>query len=149
MTREKDPAAVKPSPRAADPVDVHIGRRIRLRRTVLGMRQDELARSVGITFQQLQKYETGENRVSASRLFQLAESLDTTVGWFYGDLQRGENSADPASGELEDLLTRRDGRNLLREYGKIVDPAMRKRVVEIVRLIAAGQPPKDKDKDKA
>jgi len=143
MTRDENPAP-KPSPRAADPIDVHIGRRLRLRRTVLGMRQDELARSVGITFQQLQKYETGENRVSASRLFQLAETLDTTVGWFYGDLQRGENSADSASGELEELLTRRDGRSLLREYGKINDPAMRKRVVEIVRLIAAGQGEKDK-----
>lgn len=143
MTREKT-AALKPSPRSPDPVDVHIGRRLRLRRTVLGMRQDELARSVGITFQQLQKYETGENRVSASRLYQLAEELDTTVGWFYGDLQRGEGAADAAAGEVDDVLARRDGRSLLREYGKINDPAMRKRVVEIVRLIAAGQGDKDK-----
>jgi transcriptional regulator with XRE-family HTH domain len=143
MTREKT-AARKPSRRSPDPVDVHIGRRLRLRRTVLSMRQDELATSVGITFQQLQKYETGENRVSASRLYQLAGELDTTVGWFYGDLQRGEGAADAAAGEVDDVLARRDGRSLLREYGKINDPAMRKRVVEIVRLIAAGQGDKDK-----
>lgn len=146
MKREKEQALPnpKPSPRSADPVDAHIGRRLRLRRTVLGVRQDELARAVGITFQQLQKYETGENRVSASRLFQLAEALETTVAWFYGELQRADNASDAVTGELEELLSRRDGRSLLREYGKISDPAMRKRVVEIVRLIAAGQPDKDR-----
>ena len=71
-----------------DPVDVHVGARVRMRRLMLGLSQDKLAETVGLTFQQIQKYEKGANRIGASRLFQLASALNVPVQYFYEDLRK-------------------------------------------------------------
>src|SRR5512145_297854 len=71
-----------------DPIDVHVGGRLRLRRTLMGLSQTDLAKSVGLTFQQVQKYESGANRVSASRLYHISESLDVPVSFFFDDMPR-------------------------------------------------------------
>src|ERR687887_971680 len=73
-----------------NPIDVHVGSRIRLRRTLLGMSQERLAEAIGLTFQQVQKYERGANRIGASRLFELAHVLDVPVGFFFEDMPRGD-----------------------------------------------------------
>ncbi|MFP6756792.1 MAG: helix-turn-helix transcriptional regulator, partial [Alphaproteobacteria bacterium] len=77
-----------------NPVDIHVGSRIRLRRTLLGMSQEKLGKAIGLTFQQVQKYERGTNRVGSSRLFQLAKILDVPVSFFFDDM-----SAEIASGQ--------------------------------------------------
>lgn len=85
------------------PVDLHVGRRVRSRRMTLGMTQSELAGQMGLTFQQLQKYESGANRISASRLWEIAKILDVPVVWFFEDFEDRELSAEntPDTGVLE------------------------------------------------
>src|SRR3954470_19795416 len=80
------------------PIDIHVGTRLRLRRTLLGLSQETLGEAVGITFQQLQKYERGANRISASRLFNLAQVLGVAVGFFFEDLSTGEAIGKRAAG---------------------------------------------------
>ncbi|QDH17080.1 helix-turn-helix domain-containing protein [Swingsia samuiensis] len=86
MNRRKGPEDVK-NTASASPVDVHVGNRIRLRRTLMGLSQEKLAEALGLTFQQVQKYERGANRVSASRLHDLSHILDVPVGFFFDDMQ--------------------------------------------------------------
>lgn len=83
---------------AAGPVDVHVGNRIRLRRTLLGLSQEKLGEALGLTFQQIQKYERGANRVGASRLYDLARVLDVPIGFFFDDMQ--EAAQKPAAAPL-------------------------------------------------
>ncbi len=78
-----------------DPVDVHVGGRVKLRRTLLGLSQEELADAVGVTFQQIQKYERGTNRMGASRLFDMATVLDVPVSYFYQDIPRKSGPGNP------------------------------------------------------
>lgn len=85
----------------ANPIDAHVGARLRQRRALLGLSQDKLARSLGLTFQQIQKYERGTNRISAGRLYQLATALAVPVGYFYSGLERAD--ADPAAGPVAPL----------------------------------------------
>jgi transcriptional regulator with XRE-family HTH domain len=85
------------------PIDVHVGRRIRTRRLLLGMNQETLAAHLGLTFQQVQKYEKGANRVSASRLSQLAEVLRVPVGFFFAELRDNGAQGSPASARQERL----------------------------------------------
>lgn len=126
--------------RTANTLDFHIGKRLRLRRALLDIRQDELAGRIGVTFQQLQKYETGENRISASRLYQLARELDTTINWFFGDLPtRDPQTGDSCAEDLHALVSQNGGGKLLREFQKIEDPAIRRHIIEIVRVIASGK----------
>ncbi|GBR44307.1 helix-turn-helix domain-containing protein [Neokomagataea thailandica] len=88
------------SKNVAGSTDVHIGHRIRLRRTLMGLSQESLGEALGVTFQQVQKYERGANRVSASRLFELAQALDVPVGFFYDGQLQGTD-AKPALNEQE------------------------------------------------
>ena len=132
--------------RKPNPMDVHVGSRVRLRRMVIGMSQEKLGERMGLTFQQIQKYEKGTNRVGASRLFQLSQILDVPVQFFFEDapVSVGARGAAMAAGFAEskteafllDFLNSRDGLELNRAFVKITDPKVRKRVVELVRALS-------------
>ena len=113
-----------------DPVDVHVGNRVRLRRTLLGINQTQLGEAVGLTFQQVQKYERGTNRISASRLFQFALILDVPVSYFFDDLDEGVKASSP-----DDILLKRETLEFVRAYYRISDPAARKRLVGLTKAM--------------
>jgi Predicted transcriptional regulators len=113
-------------------VDVHVGARIRLRRTMLGFSQNELGRALGLTFQQVQKYERGNNRVSASTLHRLAGILDVPVPFFFEDLP--EDLKPVPQVNQDDALARRESLELLRNYYAIPDP-VRKQVYDLVKAL--------------
>src|SRR6201985_1375310 len=128
------------------PIDVHVGSLIRLRRTLLGMSQERLGESLGLTFQQVQKYERGVNRVGASRLFDLSRVLDVPISFFFDDMPDslsanfgGVASPRPGgSGESQDpfgddTLSRRETLELVRAYYRITDPSVRKRVFDLIK----------------
>lgn len=124
------------------PIDVHVGSRIRLRRTLLGMSQERLGDQLGLTFQQIQKYERGVNRVGASRLFDLARVLDVPISFFFDDMpdtlmgagnRRAGAFAEHQDPFGEDAMTRRETLDLVRAYYRISDPMQRKRVFELIK----------------
>jgi transcriptional regulator with XRE-family HTH domain len=129
-----------------NPVDAHVGSRVRLRRMLLGMSQERLGESMGLTFQQVQKYEKGVNRIGASRLFQIAKILDVPVQFFFeeaphvgidgGATARGMAESDSEAFILE-FLNSREGLELNRAFVKIADPKVRKSVVDLVRALSA------------
>lgn len=142
-------ATVDAGPRhAQNAVDTHVGARIRLRRHLVGMSQTTLAQALGVTFQQLQKYERGLNRISASRLHDLGRALDTSISYFFDDMPAsiGETSAVPLGhgdgGHLNDpeldKLHRRETLNLVRAYYSLEDPNVRRRVLELVGSLGSG-----------
>ncbi|WP_339743942.1 helix-turn-helix transcriptional regulator [uncultured Maricaulis sp.] len=114
-------------------IDLHVGKRLRRRRRLLGLTQQQLAESVGIRFQQIQKYECGANRVSASRLFELAESLDVPVQYFY----EGLSSRDEVAGEghlAADVLSQKETVDLIRAYYRLGERP-RKRLLELAKSL--------------
>lgn len=133
----------------ASPIDVHVGTRVRLRRTLLGMSQEKLGEALGLTFQQIQKYERGVNRIGASRLFDLARVLDVPIGFFFDDMspELGGNAAtrsraaaygfaDGQEGFEDDTLHRRETLELVRAYYRITDPSVRKRVFDLIKTLS-------------
>ena len=128
------------------PVDVHVGARLRVRRTLMGMSQTALGEAIGLTFQQLQKYEKGTNRISASRLFALSRVLDVPVEYFFDDMPTAVTASSPTLGggkakkppsyEL-DPMARRETLELVRAYYKITDPEIRKRLFEMTKTLGA------------
>ena len=130
-----------------NPVDVHVGTRVRLRRTLLGMSQEKLAKAVSLTFQQIQKYERGSNRIGASRLFQFAQVLDVPVSFFYDDMpdnidgSKAQTPGGPANGEAfeQDQLARRETLELVRAYYRIADPTVRRRVFELTKTLSRSE----------
>ena len=129
--------------RRANPIDVHVGSRVRLRRMLLGMSQEKLGEHLGLTFQQVQKYEKGINRIGASRLFDLSQVLGVPVQFFYeepgGDLarQRGAGFAErPAESYVVEFLGSRDGLELNKAFVRITDPRVRRSIVDLVRAFA-------------
>ncbi len=129
-----------------NPVDVYVGARVRLRRTLLGMSQEKLGEAMGLTFQQVQKYERGANIIGASRLFDLCRILDVPIGFFFDEMpaavtasspaQSRGISEEPASYEL-DPLAKRETLMLARAYFEISDPQVRKRVFEMLKSLGA------------
>lgn len=200
---EKEPSSTDRSrsePRssaAAGPVDVHVGNRIRLRRTLLGLSQEKLGEALGLTFQQIQKYERGANRVGASRLYDLSQVLDVPIGFFFDDMQAPRDArassatprqfpeAAPAFGQPQSaqapvmgfaetqsvfgappprpappravppprlfdlpvdeaaLFSRRETVDLVRSYYRIPDPAVRKRMLDLIRSLGPADPKAD------
>ncbi|RCK20299.1 transcriptional regulator [Thalassospira lucentensis MCCC 1A00383 = DSM 14000] len=135
-----------------NPVDIHVGARVRLRRTLLGMSQEKLGEAIGLTFQQVQKYERGANRVGASRLYDLSRVLEVPVSFFFDDMpdeissksvhERREMSESPDPFD-NDPMNRRETLELVRAYYRITDPNQRKKVFELVKsmgAIAAAEP---------
>ena len=128
------------------PIDVHVGSRVRLRRTLLGMSQERLGDAIGLTFQQVQKYERGVNRIGASRLFDLSRVLDVPISFFFDDLptsaggsqgfaNRVAGFAEGQEGFGDDTLHRRETLELVRAYYRISDPSVRKRVFDLIKAM--------------
>ncbi|MEL7345527.1 MAG: helix-turn-helix transcriptional regulator [Pseudomonadota bacterium] len=115
-------------------VDVHVGKRVRHRRWMVGMTQQQLAEKVGIKFQQIQKYETGMNRVSASRLWDIAEALDVSVGFFFEGLE-GDQVAASDEKVPSDLFADKEALELVRSYYAIPE-MQRKRLFELARVLS-------------
>ena len=136
-----------------NPVDVHVGSRVRLRRTLLGLSQEKLGEAIGLTFQQVQKYERGANRIGASRLFDLSRVLDVPVGYFFEDMSDAVASRSPRQikGLSEDHdtyepdpMAKRETLELVRAYYKISSPQVRKRLFEMTKALgASGGDPED------
>ncbi len=125
-----------------NPVDVHVGHRVRLRRTLLGMSQDRLGQALGLTFQQVQKYERGVNRIGSSRLYRLSQILDVPVSFFFDEMSLLDESAAPGLRERPaepfetDPMIKRETLELVRAYYRIADPTARKRLYELTKAIA-------------
>ena len=128
------------------PIDAHVGARLRQRRTLLGMSQTTLGDVLGLSFQQVQKYEKGTNRISASRLYYLSQMLDVPVEYFFDEIpvevaasspaQRPRKAKAPPSYE-PDPMTKRETLELVRAYYKITDPLIRKRLREMAKAVGA------------
>lgn len=119
-----------------NPIDSHVGERIRLRRLLLGMTQTELANAIGLTLQQVQKYERGINRVSSSRLFDLSGALQVAVGYFFDEIPGEPALAGNQDSADEDLTTRYETKLLVRAYYGITDPLLRAQVCELAKALA-------------
>lgn len=140
---------------AVHPVDRHVGERLRLRRALLGMSQERLAELAGITFQQIQKYERGLNRIGASRLFEMARILDVPVTWFFEGVDASGRTVGPAappglaeppaeflheagaSTQPGARFDRRETLELVRAFNRIADPLVRRRLFELAKALAA------------
>ncbi|WP_439523829.1 helix-turn-helix domain-containing protein [Marivita sp.] len=122
----------------AHPVDVHVGKRVRHRRWLVGMTQQQLAEKVGIKFQQIQKYETGANRVSASRLWDISDALDVPVAFFFEGIEESQQAqtATPAAEAIPaDLLGDKEALDLIRSYYSIPEN-QRRRLFELARVLS-------------
>ena len=117
-------------------VDMHVGARMRQRRTLLGMNQAKLGAAVGLTFQQIQKYEFGSNRISASRLFEFAKILDVPVSYFFNEMPPNALSGRPME-QTKDPLFKRETMELVRAYYKIREGRVRNRILEMVKVVGA------------
>ncbi len=125
--------------KSPNPVDIHVGSRVRMRRLMLGMSQEKLGESLGITFQQVQKYEKGTNRVGASRLQAISDTLGVKPSFFFEGMEGATVADGEGSGEIVGLngfITSKEGLDLNRAFAKISDPAVRKKVVALVRALA-------------
>ena len=122
-------------------IDVHVGSRVRLRRTLLGFSQEKLGDALGLTFQQVQKYERGANRIGSSRLYELSRILDVPVSFFFDDIPGVPGESGGAAGlvgpdaQETSQMSRRETMELVRAYYRIDDPAVRKRVFDLVKAI--------------
>jgi transcriptional regulator with XRE-family HTH domain len=123
-----------------NPVDVFVGSRVRLQRLIKQMSQDKLGAALGVTFQQVQKYERGANRVSASRLWGMAEILDVPIEFFFEGIKNKENATGVADGEetpmVYDFINSTDGAQLASAYSRITDPKVRRQVLQLVRTLS-------------
>ncbi len=141
-----------------NPIDLHVGSRVRMRRSLLGMSQERLAAELGVTFQQVQKYERGLNRIGASRLWDLAQVLGVNVDFFYQDIDTNTSDRSPRKiyanpGLSEDVcefdmdvLLRRDVTALLRAYTKIPDSKVQRNLLDLV-IALAGEHAVEEDRD--
>jgi transcriptional regulator with XRE-family HTH domain len=126
------------------PVDIHVGRRLRLKRTILGLSQEAVGKEIGVTFQQIQKYERGINRMGASRLYDFAKALGVQVAYFFegfGDYAMDEVSGyalgePPAVGFEGEKINNRETLEVMRAYYRIKSPSVRKRIIELIKAMA-------------
>ena len=133
------------SSRRPNPIDIHVGSRVRLQRMLRGISQEKLGERLGLTFQQIQKYEKGVNRIGASRLFDLASVLGVPIQFFYDEAPTSEagHQSQPGLAESEpdayvfEFLNSREGLELNRAFARIADPKTRRAVVELVRAVGA------------
>ncbi len=130
--------------KAPNPIDKHVGSRVRMRRMMLGMSQEKLGNSLGLTFQQVQKYEKGTNRIGASRLQQISQILQVPVSFFFegaptvGNAARVEGMSEaPSPAYVSDFLATSDGLALTKAFMRISDSKLRRRIVDLVEQIAS------------
>ncbi|ETA52215.2 Cro/Cl family transcriptional regulator [Rhodobacteraceae bacterium PD-2] len=119
----------------APPVDVHVGKRIRHRRWLVGMTQQQLAERVGIKFQQIQKYETGANRVSASRLWDIADALEVPVSFFFEGIENDGAEIEATDSVPADILGDKEALDLVRSYYAMPEN-QRRRLFELARVMS-------------
>jgi transcriptional regulator with XRE-family HTH domain len=127
--------------RGPNPVDLHVGARIRMRRKLLGVSQERLADELGLTFQQVQKYERGANRVSASKLYEIARALQTSVAYFFEGLaDTGDHGLDGEGPEnrefMHELVMTPEGLELASLFPKLKRGRVRRRVLDLVKALA-------------
>jgi transcriptional regulator with XRE-family HTH domain len=132
-------------------VDVHVGKRMRQRRALLGMSQSTLGKAVGLTFQQVQKYERGANRIGSSRLYEFAQALDVPVSYFFDGMPPNALSSRPPSGrgrngfaepatpveQTKDPLVKRETLELVRAYYKVREGSLRTRIFEMIKAVGS------------
>jgi transcriptional regulator with XRE-family HTH domain len=136
--------------RSANKVDQRLGQRLRARRLEIGLSQERLADLLGLTFQQVQKYEKGVNRIAASRMLDIAQALNVPVTFFFdglGPAFDGKVAEDPADGLVFDTMATPEGLQLMTLFGAIKSPRVRRRVVELVRALAEEDEPLKNGKD--
>ncbi len=146
MAKADKDARKAPKRDGPHPIDRHVGARVKLRRMILGMSQDALGKALGLTFQQIQKYEKGVNRIGASRLFELSGLLDVPVQFFYDDYgnaaAQAPGFAEPdAADTFMELVNSPEGVQLCRYYAEIKDPKVKRRVLDLVKTIAETKNP--------
>jgi transcriptional regulator with XRE-family HTH domain len=128
----------------ANPIDAHVGNRMRLRRMLIGLSQEKMGEMLGLTFQQVQKYEKGVNRIGAGRLYQIADILDVPINYFYegfaGLDEKGHHAANDDTGTkpVMDFLSSGEGLQLTLAFMKIKDGKVRKRVIDLIKSLAEG-----------
>ena len=131
-----------------NPVDVHVGGRVRLRRTLLGMSQEKLGEAIGLTFQQVQKYERGANRIGASRLWDLSRVLECPISFFFEEMDESTASASPRNLNVEsadieppesDPMAKRETLELVRAYYRIKDYHVRRRIYELAKSLSTAE----------
>jgi transcriptional regulator with XRE-family HTH domain len=128
-----------------NPVDVHVGGRVRMRRIEIKMTQETLGDHIGLTFQQIQKYEKGMNRIGASRIQQIARVLKVPASYFFEDAPGGgEDDGQTMTGGFLEFLGTRDGQTLIESFSKISDAELRRSVVNLVQRMATTQTPPTK-----
>jgi transcriptional regulator with XRE-family HTH domain len=124
-------------------VDRHVGSRVRMQRMLVGMSQEKLGEACGITFQQIQKYEKGMNRMGASRLHQIARFLQVPVEFFYEGVPSGPDSgkplADTSSRAMTDFLATSDGLELVKVFMAVKDAKVRRRIIDMTKAVASGE----------
>ena len=119
----------------AHPVDIHVGKRIRHRRWLVGITQQQLAEKVGIKFQQIQKYETGANRVSASRLWDISETLDVSISFFFDGIDKFKRPSEAVSTVPADLMGNKEAVDLVRSY-YLIPENQRRRLFDLARVLS-------------
>jgi transcriptional regulator with XRE-family HTH domain len=126
------------STKTPNPIDMHVGSRLRMRRVMLGLTQEKLAAAFGLTFQQVQKYEKGMNRISASRLQQAASLLAVPVPFFFDGAPGGHKLEEdaPSSAYVNEFVSSEDGLRIIKAFMRIARPALRHRIVSLVQEIA-------------
>jgi transcriptional regulator with XRE-family HTH domain len=129
--------------KAPNPIDKHVGSRVRMRRMMLGMSQEKLGNNLGLTFQQVQKYEKGTNRIGASRLQQISHILQVSVSFFFEGAPANANTPQsdgmgeaPSPAYVSDFLATSDGLALTKAFMRISDMKLRRRIVDLVEQIA-------------
>lgn len=126
-----------------NPIDVHVGGRVRFRRMMLGVSQEKLGEKLGLTFQQIQKYEKGANRIGASRLYRIAQVLGVSVDFFFQDLPEdlrdgvGDSNPKPESDPMMGFLGSVEGLQLNAAYASIEDQDVRRRVLDLIKALAS------------
>ncbi|ACK51808.1 transcriptional regulator, XRE family [Methylocella silvestris BL2] len=158
------PAIMEKAKKIPNPIDRHVGSRVRMRRVILGMSQEKLGEALGLTFQQVQKYEKGANRIGASRLQQISRTLDVPPAFFFEGAPSFEASAtggSPALGGVAeeanssyvaDFLSTAEGLHLNMAFARIHDPKVRKRIIDLISALAGDDsipeaPHQDKGED--
>ena len=139
---------------AYNPIDVHVGARLRAHRTLLGLSQTALGDAMGVTFQQLQKYEAGSNRISASRLYDVSKLLDIDISYFFDEMDQKTKGESPARlsqrkskrsprkpPKSEDPLHKRETLEFVRAYYRITDPKIRGHVRKLIQTTASASNP--------
>ena len=130
----------KHAPRSPNPIDIHVGTRVRLRRQVMKMSQEKLGDQLGVTFQQVQKYERGANRVGASRLWKMSQVMDVPVGFFFDGLDQVGAATEFAEDDqlpiVYDFINSTDGVNLAKAVSQIKNKAVRRQILELARSLA-------------